>query len=174
VGILTGASTDISFPKAWSTLGWNEKVLVTGMTLWGGRLFSRMLARTLAHEEDDVRYEQVKQEKDFWSKALFTQFLPEALFQAVITLPFTISFRALPSETFHAPSDWYQFVHSLAVGLFSAGFILETLADAQLDKHKLNSTEIKSDGVWSIVRHPKYVSLVLRGGPKSNKPQLPW
>jgi len=148
---------DISFPKAWSTLGWNEKVLVAGMTLWGGRLFSRVLARTLARGEDDARYVEVKDEKDFWSKALFTKFLPEALFQAVITLPFTISFRALPSETFHAPNEWYTTIHSLAVGLFSAGFVLETLADAQLDKHKLNSSGLKQDGVWSIVRHPNYL-----------------
>lgn len=125
------------------------------MTLWGGRLFSRILARTLARKEDDVRYEDMKQEKDFWTKALFTQFLPEALFQAIITLPFTISFRALPSETLHAPSEWFPVVHSLAIGLFSAGFVLETLADAQLDQHKLNSSEMKRDGVWSIVRHPK-------------------
>lgn len=148
---------DISFKKAWSTLGWNEQVLVTGMTLWGGRTFARVLARTLARGEDDARYTEIKDEKDFWSKALFTQFLPSALFQAVITLPFTISFRALPSETWHAPSDWYTTIHSLAVGLFSAGFVLETLADAQLDKHKLSSTGLKQDGVWSIVRHPNYL-----------------
>lgn len=155
--ILMHALIDISFLKAWSTLGWNEQVLVTGMTLWGGRLFSRILTRTIARGEDDVRYHEMKEEKDFWSKALFTKFLPEALFQAVITLPFTISFRALPSETYHAPSEWIGFIHSLAVGLFSAGFVLETLADAQLDKHKLNSQELKRDGVWSIVRHPKSV-----------------
>merc|ERR1711981_1075508 len=154
---------DLLWPSAqvtnvlWSAVGWNEKVLVTGMTLWGGRLFSRVVARTLARGEDDARYVEVKDEKDFWSKALFTKFLPEALFQAVITLPFTISFRALPSETFHAPNEWYTTIHSLAVGLFSAGFVLETLADAQLDKHKLNSSGLKQDGVWSIVRHPNYL-----------------
>merc|ERR1711977_497598 len=81
-----------------------------------------------------------------------TKFLPEALFQAVITLPFTISFRALPSETFHAPNEWYTTIHSLAVGLFSAGFVLETLADAQLDKPKLNSSGLKQDGVSSVIQ----------------------
>jgi len=140
------------------TLGWNEKVLVAGITLWGTRLFSRVVARGIARGEDDVRYQEIKQEKDFWNKALFSVFLPEALFQAVITLPFTIPFRALPSETWHSPTEYIGLIHGLAVGLFSAGFVLETLADAQLDKHKNeNSADLKQDGVWSIVRHPNYL-----------------
>lgn len=139
-------------------MGWNEKVLVAGMSLWGTRLLSRVVARGVARGEDDVRYEEIKQEKDFWNKALFSIFLPEALFQAVITLPFTIPFRALPSETWHAPTEYIGFIHGLAIGLFSAGFVLETLADAQLDAHKTDNTaDLKQDGVWSIVRHPKYV-----------------
>ena len=43
-----------------------------------------------------------------------------------------------------------------AVGLFSAGLALETLADWQLDQFKAEgNTGILKEGVWSIVRHPK-------------------
>ena len=149
----------ITLGKAWSTLGWNEKVLVTGMTLWGGRLFYRVVSRGVQRGEDDVRYKEIKQEKGFWNKALFSIFLPEALFQAMITLPFTVPFRAYPSETWHAPTEYIGFIHSAAVGLFSVGLAMETLADTQLDAHKkTNLSDLKRDGVWSIVRHPKYVS----------------
>jgi steroid 5-alpha reductase family enzyme len=43
-----------------------------------------------------------------------------------------------------------------AVGMFSTGFALETLADYQLDQYKAKGgTGILKEGVWSIVRHPK-------------------
>lgn len=52
-----------------------------------------------------------------------------------------------------------EWAHDLAVFVFSAGFALEILADYQLNSHKTKNTgntTIKRDGVWSIVRHPKY------------------
>jgi len=147
----------VPFSKAWANLGWNEKVLLTGFTLWGGRLFYRIAKRSLQRGEDDARYNEIKEEEGFWNKALFTVFLPEAIFQALITLPFTIPFRALPAETFHAPHEYIDFIHGLAVGLFSAGFALEVLADAQIDSHRAKSSGLNRDGVWSIVRHPNYL-----------------
>lgn len=51
-----------------------------------------------------------------------------------------------------------EWVHDLAVFVFSTGFALEVLADYQLNSHKkTQNTTVKRDGVWSIVRHPKYV-----------------
>lgn len=55
-----------------------------------------------------------------------------------------------------APLEW---AHDAAVFVFSAGFALEVLADYQLNKHKKNTgnASLNREGVWSIVRHPKYV-----------------
>jgi len=147
----------ISLPKAMSTLSWSEKLLVGGFTLWGGRLLYRIASRSVRRGEDDPRYEELKEEEGFWNKSFFTVFLPEAAVQALITLPFTIPFLALPSETWHCPSEYYNLVHGLAVGLFSAGFSLEVLADAQLETHLAKSSGLHRDGVWSIVRHPNYL-----------------
>jgi len=149
----------IPLTRAVSSLSWSEKLLVGGFTLWGGRLFYRIASRSARRGEDDPRYEELKQEEGFWNKSFFTVFLPEAAVQALITLPFTVPFLALPSETFHAPSEYYDLVHGLAVGLFTAGFGLEVLADYQLDEHlaKGKSSELQRDGVWSIVRHPNYL-----------------
>jgi len=147
----------VSVSKAFSTLGWNEKVLLTGLTLWGGRLFYRIATRAYKRGEDDARYHTVKEEKDFWNKAFFTVFLPEAVIQTLITLPFTIPFRALPTDTFHVPHEYIDFIHGLAVGLFSAGFSLEVAADATLDSHRAKSSDLNREGIWSIVRHPNYL-----------------
>lgn len=56
-----------------------------------------------------------------------------------------------------APLEW---AHDAAVFVFSAGFALEVLADYQLNKHKkkTGNASLNREGVWSIVRHPKYVS----------------
>lgn len=55
-----------------------------------------------------------------------------------------------------APLEW---AHDAAVFVFSAGFALEVLADYQLNKHKkkTGNATLNREGVWSIVRHPKYV-----------------
>lgn len=55
-----------------------------------------------------------------------------------------------------APLEW---AHDAAVFVFTAGFALEVLADYQLNKHKkkTGNATLNREGVWSIVRHPKYV-----------------
>ncbi|TDZ55138.1 hypothetical protein CTRI78_v005693 [Colletotrichum trifolii] len=148
-----------SLSTVWQTMNRTETLLLTGVTLWGGRLFYRIAQRSVQRRGDEPRCEAVKKDAGFWNKALFTVYLPEALFQAVISLPFTIPFRhqvigsLLPSSP-----EW---VNAAAVGLFGAGFALEVLADWQLDQFKRGNAGAESrmcrDGVWSLVRHPNYL-----------------
>jgi steroid 5-alpha reductase family enzyme len=142
---------------AFSNLGYTEKLLLTGVTAWGARLLYRIGSRSLARKGDDPRYEEAKKEEGFWNKAFLTVFVPEALFQAVISLPLTLPFRALDDCAAASPLHVHpEYTHGLAVALFSAGFALEVLADVQLADHqKTNSDDLTRDGVWSIVRHPK-------------------
>ncbi|RYP57200.1 hypothetical protein DL769_009638 [Monosporascus sp. CRB-8-3] len=153
----------LSLSQAWSTLAYPEKILLTGVSAWGVRLFYRIASRGVKRGADDPRYAQDKKDPQFWNKAFFTSFLPEAAVQTLIALPFTLPFRAgtaasasvspaLPS------SNVSSLVHGLAVFLFSTGFVMEVLADAQLESHKQkNNGELNRDGVWSIVRHPNYL-----------------
>lgn len=63
-----------------------------------------------------------------------------------------------------APFEW---AHDAAVFVFSAGFALEVLADYQLNKHKkkTGNATLNREGVWSIVRHPKYVPPAISSTP---------
>ncbi|RYO91079.1 hypothetical protein DL766_003357 [Monosporascus sp. MC13-8B] len=153
----------LSLSQAWSTLAYPEKILLTGVSAWGVRLFYRIASRGVKRGADDPRYAQDKKDPQFWNKAFFTSFLPEAVVQTLISLPFTLPFRAgtaasasvspaLPS------SNLSSLVHGLAVFLFTTGFAMEILADAQLESHKQkNNGELNREGVWSIVRHPNYL-----------------
>ena len=132
--------------------GW---VTIAGVSLWGTRLAYRVISRTVASGQDDPRYATVKQDPSGWTKAFFTTFVPEAIVQSLITLAVTIPFRAgIP--VIGAPREYAGLLDGVAIGLWSAGFALEVLADWQLATHQqYGDTSMLREGVWSIVRHPK-------------------
>ncbi|KAH7064872.1 hypothetical protein B0J12DRAFT_560267 [Macrophomina phaseolina] len=148
----------LSLSEAWSTVTYPEKVLLTQVSAWGLRLFYRIASRSVKRGNDDPRYHAVKKEPGFWNKAIFGMFLPEALVQTLISLPFTLPFRAGFSSARASPlPENASLFHSLAVFLFTTGYALEVLADSQLESHKQNSNDLNREGVWSIVRHPNYL-----------------
>jgi len=149
----------LSVSQAWSSLGYSQKLLLLGVTAWGVRLTSRVVSRSLQRGEDDPRYAAKKTDPDFWNKALFTTFLPEAVAQTIIALPFTIPFRQVYECAQASPVVSYSsYIRDFAVFLFSAGFTLETLADIQLESFKKRDGQgVNREGVWSIVRHPNYL-----------------
>lgn len=146
--------------QAFVTLSRPERLLLAGLSLWGGRLFYRIASRTARRraagggELDDARYAEAKKDPGFWNKALFTLFLPEALVQTIISLPFTAPFHHQGAVL----TGYHPVIQAVAVGLFSTGFALEVLADKQLEDFKANSQNkdaVCKEGVWSLVRHPK-------------------
>ncbi|KAI1260265.1 DUF1295-domain-containing protein [Xylariaceae sp. FL1019] len=151
----------LTFGQAFGTLSRPERLLLTGVTLWGGRLFYRIASRSLKRRRegkgtDDARYEVQKREEGFWNKAFFTLFLPEAVIQTIISLPITAPFHHQGAVL----TGYHPAVQAAAVGLFSAGFALEVLADTQLEKFKDTAEDDRSvckEGVWSLVRHPNYL-----------------
>lgn len=153
----------VSFGEAWSRLSYNQIALLGAATAWGARLTYRIVSRSLRRGKDDPRYDDVKTSSGFWNTAPFTVFLPEAVFQALITLPLT-----LPLSTDHisgmygASPAWAGCFRWAAAGLFTAGLTMETLADNQMETHKQQAEEqgeskLLRSGVWSIVRHPNYL-----------------
>ncbi|KAH6994619.1 hypothetical protein EDB82DRAFT_502187 [Fusarium venenatum] len=149
----------LSISEAWSDLIYPQKLLLLGATAWGVRLTSRVVSRSLKRGEDDPRYATEKKDPGFWNKALFTTFLPEAIAQTIISLPFTLPFRNVNECALASPVTAYgPYLCDLAVFLFSTGFTLETLADTQLESFKKsNRPGVNQEGVWSIVRHPNYL-----------------
>jgi steroid 5-alpha reductase family enzyme len=133
-----------------------SKLLLAGVTLWGGRLFCRVLARAIARNfTDDPRYAESKTSSD-WNWAPLKQYLPEAIFQSIIALGYTFPFYAVGYKALTIPSDWTVGVEAAAVGLWTAGFVMESVADFQVTQHKATGGRgLCRTGVWSIVRHPK-------------------
>lgn len=76
-----------------SSLVYPEKVLLAGVTAWGARLFYQVASRSIQSKTDDPRYLAQKQEPGFWDQAFLKLFVPEAVIQAIISLPFTLPFR---------------------------------------------------------------------------------
>lgn len=149
----------LTVPQAWSTLTYSQTLLLSGVTAWGLRLLYRVASRGLKRGQDDPRYVAAKKKDPagFWNKALLGLFVPEAVAQTIISLPFTLPFRASIESVISSPDIGYKSLFTtLAVFLFSTGFALEVVADAQLEAHKQQGkSDINREGVWSIVRHPK-------------------
>jgi steroid 5-alpha reductase family enzyme len=149
-------SENVDASTAWSELDYPLKLILFGVTIWGGRLFYRVVSRSISRGHDDPRYESAKAEPDFWNKSLFSIYLPEALFQTLISLPFTLPFKEtqLGFTPYPVPAC-AEFATGLGVFLFGAGFALEVLADSQLAAHNEKNQDLDTAGVWSIVRHPQ-------------------
>lgn len=148
----------VDISTAFSGLDYPHKLILSGVTLWGGRLFYRFVSRSLARGHDEERYEKAKAEPDFWQKSLFSIFLPEAVFQTLISLPFTLPYKqAQQNFTPYPVPAFAELATGLGLFSFCAGFALEVLADVQLAEHTEKSKDLDKNGVWSIVRHPKYV-----------------
>lgn len=148
----------ISLSRAWSSLSWTEKLLLSLVSIWGTRLFYRISKRTITRGKDDPRYEELKAKdpEGFWSSALYKHFLPEAVFLTFISLPFTVPFRLGGSAVKVGSEEVRGWLRALGVGLFGAGFAMEVIADKQLDVHRKEGRKgLCRTGVWSIVRHPK-------------------
>jgi steroid 5-alpha reductase family enzyme len=154
------SDTPVTFGQAWSRLSYNQIALLGAATAWSARLTYRIVSRSLRRGKDDPRYEDVKTEPGFWNRAPFAIFLPEAVFQAIITLPLVLPMKDDQTYGLYgAPAAWAGFIRLCAAGLFAAGLTMESLADSQIEGHKNQAHEkgtgkILRSGVWSIVRHP--------------------
>jgi len=140
-----------------STLSRPERLLLAGVTLWGGRRLLRLATQPRTRATDREKEDSPA----FWETALGSVFLRAALFQTVISLPFTAPFNHQGAVL----TGYHPTLQAIAVGLFGAGFALEALADWQLDSYRARN-EIAStmqvqpelrDGVWSVVQRPRYV-----------------
>lgn len=146
--------------QTWTNLPYPQKLILAGLTAWSLRLFYHITSRAISRGDDDARYSS-ERISGFWNQSLFSTFLPEALVQSIIALPFTMSLAAPEVLIGNQPlpgNPGCQIANAAGVFLFTTGFALEAGADWQLENHKQQRTVgLLREGVWSIVRHPKYV-----------------
>jgi steroid 5-alpha reductase family enzyme len=119
-------------------------------TLWGGRLALHIGGRNLGKGEDP-RYARWREEGgSTWPlRSLFTVFLLQGGILWVVSLP-------LQTWALGAPSPGWLLA---GVVLFAAGFILESVADAQLARFRSDPAsrgQVLDTGVWRYSRHPNY------------------
>ena len=153
----------VSITTALRSLGHRDRLLLAGVTAWGLRLSYRVLSRAVRRGTDDPRYASLhsldkSENASNWTWSYLTTFIPEALAQSLLTLPFTLLANVPSAKVLAIPARWQGTVEATAIGVWGAAFALEVLADWQLARHQKEQREgMCRDRVWSIVRHPKWV-----------------
>lgn len=166
----TVATKDIAFPASqvisawWSAVGrrWYhyglpieqvlrmqsrpEKLLLTGITLWGGYKLARAeYSYYKRGGDDDSKYSAAKAQEGFWNTAILDPYLTEALISTLVALPVTAPFRHQGAVL----TGYHPIMQSVAVGLYTAGFALDVLSDYQKDDASGSGT------VWDVLSNPK-------------------
>lgn len=127
-------------------------VVLTAVTLWGGRLSIYLTWRNFGHGED-ARYQamRAKRQDSFWWRSLFTVYGLQAILATLIAAPLVY---AVSADT--AGVAWLNVVATVVV---LAGVLTEAVADRQLTvfrRDPANRTKVLNTGLWRYSRHPNY------------------
>lgn len=121
------------------------------VTLWALRLSIFITWRSWG-EPEDRRYRDIREkyEPNFSLKSLGIVFAFQGLLAWVISMPLWAALTVRAS---------FSGFDVLAVGLWTAGMVLETVADWQLARFKANPAnrgQVMDRGLWRYTRHPNY------------------
>jgi steroid 5-alpha reductase family enzyme len=127
-------------------------LLPVACTLWGARLSLHLTLRNLGHGEDD-RYAEMRAKHGarFSWVSLFSVFLLQAVILWFVALPLFAGTRSgdRPSIV----------LLGAGVVVWLVGFTIETVADAQLTRHRSDPARrgrVLDTGMWRYSRHPNY------------------
>ncbi len=119
---------------------------------WSLRLASHLLVDRVLGRAEDGRYERLRKEWGARADARFFVFYQfQALLDAVLSVPFLLVCR-------NAAPQLHPFEFAGA-GLLAAALAGESLADAQLQRHRsepANKGKTCRSGLWRYSRHPNY------------------
>ena len=123
------------------------------VAIWAIRLAVHIAIRN-KDQGEDFRYEAMRQARgaSWWWFSYFRVFLLQALSAWMLSMPL---YFAIVSVAPHA----LTFVDFLGVGLFTAGFVWEAIADEQLRRFRAEPENVKlvlDSGLWHYSRHPNY------------------
>lgn len=150
----------VSFASAPWPISIHKAILLTIVTLWGARLFFRILRRKLLRPGEDPRYAKWRSEWHF--------FYLRSYLQIFFLQPFLLCLNSSLLVLYFANNytETTSFSFSMLAGLviWSMGFIIEVVADYQLDHfYKQRSVDEKfcQKGLWKYSRHPNYFGEIL-------------
>jgi steroid 5-alpha reductase family enzyme len=129
-----------------------DVLIATLVTLWGVRL-SVYLALRNADKGEDFRYRKWREE--WGERVLLISYLRVFLLQGAILLVIAIPLFVSAAEVGPRLDVWA----ALGTVLWTAGFLFETIGDAQLRRFKAdpaNRGRLMTTGLWGYTRHPNY------------------
>lgn len=119
---------------------------------WSGRLGFVLIRRRLREGLEDARYTAIRDSwgPSFWWKSLFLVFILQAILQWLISLG--------PIAGILSADTPLGVLAGVGVLIAIAGFVLETLADQELDQFKKSAAHhsLLTSGLRSRMRHPNY------------------
>ncbi|MGB7431722.1 MAG: DUF1295 domain-containing protein [Ahrensia sp.] len=145
------------------TFSIEHTIFMAAITLWAARLTWHLGTRHMRATSEDGRYREMRSQggKTYWWASLFKVFLLQAVILWVIATPVHIAMR-----TSVAP-DFNVLVFGLGLAIFAVGFVIESVADAQLVRgkkqraHSDASPQIVEQGLWAMSRHPNYLGEII-------------
>lgn len=128
-------------------------IVLTAVTLWGGRLSVYLTVRNWGHGEDG-RYQAMRAKRpgSFWWRSLITVFLLQAVLASLISAPLVYAVS-------HSSAPELFWLDILATILVASGIATESAADYQLSvfrRDPVNRTKVLNTGLWAYSRHPNY------------------
>jgi len=121
---------------------------ITG--LWGLRLAWHLLRDRVLGQPEEGRYVELRRQwGEGFQARLFGFYQAQALLAAVLSLPFALAVT-------RAQAGWLD---AAAVALWATGWLLEAVADRQLQRFKqdpANRGQVCQEGLWRYSRHPNY------------------
>lgn len=132
-----------------------QTCFLVALSLWALRLTWYLGGRLRTHTKDDPRYETMKKDggPTFRLSSLWKVFWLQAVIQFALALPIH-SLYLLEAQLSMSP-----YLFGFGVFLFTFGFAIETLADAQMSQFKARQTgprQLMTSGLWAWSRHPNH------------------
>ena len=123
------------------------------VTIWAIRLAVHIAVRN-KDQGEDFRYEALRQARgpSWWWFSYFRVFLLQALAAWMLSIPLYFAIVSVAPRALTV-------VDVLGVGLFTAGFLWEAIADEQLRRFRGEPRNVKlvlDSGLWHYSRHPNY------------------
>lgn len=138
------------------------KVLLLALvTAWALRLWLHLLRRSLGKPEDP-RYAAFRRRfgpERYWWVSFFQVFLLQGALVIAVSAPLQIAAAA-------APPDHIGLADLAGAVLFTAGFLVEAVADRQLQRFRDDPSKrgaVLDTGLWGWSRHPNYFGEAVLG-----------
>lgn len=130
-----------------------QLVMNVCISAWAIRLSGYIYQRNALKAGEDFRYAAWRKDwgKNWLWRSYLQVFLLQGFFMLLIVLPVLIAANSTQNS--------WNYINTLGLFVFTAGFLFEAIADFQLAHFKAdvqNKGKIMTTGLWHYTRHPNY------------------